>query len=272
MGAVSRSTTFTLTLRTPTGGAYRRLRRTLKTALRRDRLQAVDIRACPHGVRPPRRAGSDLAAGERKMSLGKRKGSDFMPVFKYDAKAGSFYKQDRVLTQDGWSNEQADVGDDLRAGRVIFDLDTIEVGWLYFPKGAAPETVLFPVGQDIGDAPDKNFKQGFRMIVKLDGDEPREFMSTANATWYAIDALHTAWGKIARADSVAKVKLTNMIESKTSNGTNFTPVFELAGLVARPSDLPRPQPTTANGGLRKPAKPTRTGGVHRGDMDEPIPF
>jgi hypothetical protein len=68
------------------------------------------------------------------------------------------------------------------------------------------------------------------------------------------------------------VKLTDMIESKTSNGTNFTPVFELAGLVARPSDLPRPQPTTAHGGPRKPAKPTRTGGVHRGDMDEPIPF
>jgi hypothetical protein len=50
------------------------------------------------------------------MALGKRKGSDFMPVFKYDAKAGSFYKQGRVLTQDGWGNEQTDVGNDLRAG------------------------------------------------------------------------------------------------------------------------------------------------------------
>jgi len=126
------------------------------------------------------------------MALGKRKGSDFMPVFKYDAKAGSFYKQDRVLTQDGWGNEQTDVGDDLRERRVIFDLDTIETGWIYFPKGAAPETVLFPAGQDIGDAPNKDFKQGFRIIVKLDGDEPREFMSTAAATWYALDTLHTA--------------------------------------------------------------------------------
>jgi hypothetical protein len=36
--------TFVVTLRTPREGAYRRLRRTLKTALRRDQLQAIDVR------------------------------------------------------------------------------------------------------------------------------------------------------------------------------------------------------------------------------------
>jgi hypothetical protein len=132
---MSRSATFLVTLRTHSDRAHRRLAQTLKTALRRDQLRAIDIRE--HGARPPHRAGSDLAAGATQMSLGKRKGSDFMPVFKYDAKAGSFYKQDRVLTQDGWGNEQTNVGDDLRAGRVIFDFDTTEVGWLNFPKGAA---------------------------------------------------------------------------------------------------------------------------------------
>ena len=161
------------------------------------------------------------------MSLGKRKGSDFMPVFKFDAKAGSFYKQDRVLTQDGWGNEQTDVGNDLRAGRVIFDFDTIEVGWIYFPKGAAPETELFPPGQDIGDAPGKDYKQGFRIIVKLDGDVPREFMCTAAATWYALDTLHTAFcnQRKKHPGKVAKVKLTDVIETKAGNSTNFTPVF-----------------------------------------------
>jgi hypothetical protein len=215
--------------------------------------------------------GSDLAAGATQMSLGKRKGSDFMPVFKYDANAGSFYKQDRVLTKDGWGNEQADVGDDLRAGRVIFDLDHIEVGWLYFPKGAAPETALFPAGQDIGDAPTKDHKQGFRVVVKLDNDEPREFMSTAAATWYALDTLHEAYCN-QRKDhpgQVAKVKLVDIIETKTGNSTTFTPVFELVGLVARPPDLPTLQPVTKNTG---PRKPTRTGDIKRGDMDDEIPF
>jgi hypothetical protein len=35
--------TFTVTLRTDGSGAYRRLRRLLKTALRRDRLKAIDV-------------------------------------------------------------------------------------------------------------------------------------------------------------------------------------------------------------------------------------
>jgi hypothetical protein len=246
----------------------RALRGTLKLALRRFGLRAVDIRECPSGVRPPRRVGSRLAAGATQMALGKRKGSTFMPTFKFDAKAGCFFKEDRVLTQDGWGKEQTDVGNDLRAGRVIFDLDSTEVGWINFPRGAAPETVLFPPGKDIGDPPSRDFKQGFRMIVKLDGDEPREFMSTAAATWYAIDALHTAYGKTTHAGQVPKVKLTDMIETRTGNGTNFTPVFELAGLVARPPDLPAPVP----GDPRKPVKPTRTGVGKAADMDEDVPF
>jgi hypothetical protein len=36
--------TFTVTLRTHSDGAHRRLARTLKTALRRDQLEAIDIR------------------------------------------------------------------------------------------------------------------------------------------------------------------------------------------------------------------------------------
>jgi hypothetical protein len=205
------------------------------------------------------------------MALGKRKGPDFMPVFKYDANAGSFYKQDRVLTKDGWGNEQTDVGNDLRAGRVIFDLDHIEVGWLYFPKGAAPETKLFPLGEDIGDAPTKDHKQGFRVTVKLDGDQPREFMSTAAATWYALDTLHEAFcnQRKKHPGKVAKVKLTDVIETKAGSTTTFTPVFQLAEFVARPPDLPVPAPSNDS---RKPAKPARAAELRRNDMDDEIPF
>jgi hypothetical protein len=109
--------------------------------------------------------------------------------------------------------------------------------------------------------------------VKLDGDAPREFMSTAAATWYALDTLHTAYDN-QRKDhpgEVARVKLTDVIETKAGNSTNFTPVFELAGWVARPPDLPKPTATKSD--PRKSAKPTRTGGsVKRSDMDDEIPF
>jgi hypothetical protein len=271
---------FALTLQTHGEGAYRRLRRTLKTALRRDGLRAIDVREQTAKVSRCSTAQtvrtmtthSRQAIGATQMSLGKRKGSDFMPVFKYDANAGSFYKQDRVLTQDGWGNEQTDVGNDLRAGHVIFDLDHIKVGWLNFPKGAAPETVLFPPGQDIGDAPaGKDFKQGFRIIVKLDGDVPREFMSTAAATWHALDTLHEAFcnQRKKHPGKVAKVKLTDVIETKAGGGsTTFTPVFQLAEFVARPPDLPASAPDNEP---RKPAKPAQTAEVKRSDMDDEIP-
>jgi hypothetical protein len=43
MGAVSKQMTFTVVLRTHSDRAHRRLARTLKTALRRDQLRAIDV-------------------------------------------------------------------------------------------------------------------------------------------------------------------------------------------------------------------------------------
>ena len=48
MAAVSRQMTCTVTLRTHSDRAHRRLARTLKTALRRDQLEAIDIREHTH--------------------------------------------------------------------------------------------------------------------------------------------------------------------------------------------------------------------------------
>ena len=55
--------TFTVTLQTHGADAYRRLRRTLKTALRRDQLEAIDIR---EHTGAPRRPPARVAA-ERKL-------------------------------------------------------------------------------------------------------------------------------------------------------------------------------------------------------------
>ena len=95
--------TFTVTLKTHDARAYRRLAMTLKTALRRDQLKAIFVSEHPRDV-PPHRAGlhHSSAVGARTMSLGKRKtGNEFMPTAKFDAKAGVFYSQTRVLGSDG---------------------------------------------------------------------------------------------------------------------------------------------------------------------------
>jgi hypothetical protein len=78
--------------------------------------------------------------GELEM-LGQRKTSaNFLPMYKYAARAGTLYTQDRVYRDREWQTEQHDATED----EVIFDLANVQVGWMKFPKGAAPEMVLKP--------------------------------------------------------------------------------------------------------------------------------
>jgi hypothetical protein len=254
--------------------AIRALRGFLKLARRRFRLRAVSIHEEP--TRPSSRRGRARSATPAvevmAMGLGKRKGQEFLPRLKYDARSGALYLETRINNGGVWESQQRSVTEGFRA---IFDLETVEIGWMHFPKGAAPNLVLVPVGQDAGDAPTPDHKQGFRLLVKMPselGGDVREFISTALATWNAIDALHTPYAKEAgkHPSQLPIVKLTETIEIRAANGTSFTPVFEIDGWVARPADLPTGQGGTTNGGTqRKPAQPTRRG---RDDFDSEIPF
>jgi hypothetical protein len=233
----------------PIAAALGQLRRDV-----RDRLP--DTRQHPSVVRPPRRAGSDLAAWTTPMSLGKRKSSDFMPIAKYDARSGVFFLQDRVLGPNGYETEQRDVTDGFRA---IFDLEQAERGWIKYPKGGPPDLVMVPAGEDPGEAPSKDHKEGIRLTLKMlsvDDGGVRELQSTSLAMWTAIESLHNAWTRQAadHPGEVPTAKLTDVIETKTANGSSFTPILEIDGWVARPIDMP-----LVPRGLRKSAKPARGG-------------
>jgi hypothetical protein len=246
-------TTFVLTLRAERGDGVRDLRQVLKTLLRRHGFRCVDARETSCDGRPPRRVRCLYpVAGARHMALGKRKGIEVMPTFKYDARNGAFFKQDRVRTSNGWETEQSTVDrDELE---MICDLEHIEVGWIAFEKGRAPELILVPVGQDYGKQPTKDHKEGFRLIVRLlPDDEPREFMSTAAAAWNAVDVLHSAYCN-QRKDHVGElpvVGLHDIIETSTTNGKSFTPVFEIVDWVPRPPDM-LPQPAGSNKSAKSP--------------------
>jgi hypothetical protein len=206
------------------------------------------------------------------MALGKRKsGGNFLPALKYDARVGTLYLQDRVFEGGRWESEQRDVTDKFRA---TFDLETAQRGWINFPKGAAPQTVLVPLGQDPGDPPTSEYKEGLRVLVKMDaslGGDVRELMSTAVALWNALDDLHDAYlaGSADHPDALPVVDLDTVVETRTMNGTSFTPVFKIVGWTPRPPDLPKtvvakPAPTAAT--ARPKARPVST------DMDDTIPF
>jgi hypothetical protein len=185
-------------------------------------------------------------------------GGDFTPWLKYDARAGRWFRKgDRDKNEPG----PVDVTNGFSA---VFDLSTIEVGWIDFPTGAAPILITQPISAGIPGRPTGGtFKQGFRMRAALPaalGGGVYEVAASAKAMIGAIDALHTAY---TAAPEAAQGKLpvvamtgTTMIETTTPKGTNrnYAPVLAITSWVARPASMP----TTGFTSSQQPA-PVATG-------------
>jgi hypothetical protein len=240
---------FVLTLRPERGvDAVRALRHLLKRARRSYGLRAISIAETRLGRRS--RARSDIpAVGVTKMALGKRRGGDFLPILKFDARAGVVYTQDRVFQNGEWSSEQHDVTEGLV---LIVDVKNIQQGWIRYPKGAPPEMALAPPGAtDIGEAPSKEHKEGIRVLVKIPGDAAgtRELASTALGLYHGLDALHDQYAaeKDEHPGKVPLCKLVACHEKKLANGPSWEPEFHIIDWADRPNDMPltvaaQPQP------------------------------
>jgi hypothetical protein len=169
------------------------------------------------------------------MSLGKRKSgggnSSLLPLLKFDARNGTFFLEARVQGAGGWEKQQTDITDCFEA---VFDLANVQRGWIKFPRGAPPETVLVPAGEDPGEAPSEDHKEGFRVLVLVDG-VAHEFMSTSLSAWKALDALHNAFERERdkHAGQLPVVKLHDVIERRYASGCSFEPSFVIHGWVPR---------------------------------------
>ena len=120
---------------------------------------------------------------------------DFIPILKYDAKAGQFFRVDRVQGVSGWESEPVNITDDFKA---IADFENLEVGPINFNTGGAPSFLM--VRRDdlvsgktpMPQAPDSNHKIGVRFMLKLargcGGDRPvRELAQNSRAFLGAIE-------------------------------------------------------------------------------------
>ena len=201
------------------------------------------------------------------MAIGKRKSGDFLPVAKYDARNGTMRLEDRILADGRWETKTRDITKKFRA---TFDMENLLRGWIKFPKGAAPETRLVPVGRDYDEPPGDDWREGARILMKMDASidgSVRELMSTALALWNGLDALHDAYladvGK--HPGALPVVDLDHAVETKTANGPSFTPVFKIVGWLPRPDDLPAEMAKSAKPKPRATAKPTADA-----DLDDPI--
>lgn len=202
------------------------------------------------------------------MSLGlnTESGGDgnYADIVKYDARAGRWFRVDRSQDASGsWNTENVEITDEFQA---IFDLANVQVGWALFASGVAPSFVMVPLGTHMPVRPSDQFKQTFRLNVKLGkscGGDVREFASQAKVVIGALDAVHTAYeadkaknpGKLPVVAFTGSTPVVTTGQGKSS--TNYAPKLEIvlwaptppefggsAGVVAG-DPLPKTPPATA---------------------------
>lgn len=166
-------------------------------------------------------------------------GGDIVPIVKFDAKAGRMFRVDRV---DG----QNTPNDITRNFKAVMDMENVEVGFINFNTGSAPDFVMVPLGDPMPQRPSDQHKQGVRIMLKLGkdcGGDVREISTCAKAAMRGLDEVHTAYqaGKQANPGKLPVVVLKDTIPITSGEGarksTNYQPIFEVVGWVARPVDL-----------------------------------
>ena len=198
-------------------------------------------------------------------------GGDFVPIAKFDARAGRIHRIDRVDTGGGFESRAVDITQSFKA---VFDFEHVEVGWIHFPVGSPPDFALVPMGSRLPDRPTPKHKNGLRMMIKLSrdcgGDRPiREFAGTSKAFLSGIESAYLAY-----ADEKDKNpgKLPVFVLEKTTpittgsgekSSTNYHPSFRLVGWASRGDLTFVPKATPPTQGPQQPlangAMPPSTG-------------
>jgi len=200
-------------------------------------------------------------------------GGDFLPILKYDARAGRFFRMDRVDTGNGFASEPVDITPIVK---FIADFENIEVGWINFPAGSAPDFRLVPMGTQFPDRPSAVHKNGLRFMLKLSkdcgGDKPiREIAGVSKAFLSGIEAVYTQY-LAQKGDNPGKLPVltvSKITPVKTGTGerssTNYHPQFTISGwaprgdLVFEPKGVMPSQASQMLAATTAPAVPPSTG-------------
>jgi hypothetical protein len=170
-------------------------------------------------------------------------GGDFLPILKYDARAGRLFRIDRVDNGTGFENDPVDITSEFKA---IFDFENIEVGWLDFVAGSAPSVELVKMGTALPPRPGDRHKNGVRLLVKLakncvgpTGKAVREVMGTAKVFLSGIEAVYKAYeaekGRNPGKLPVITLEKTTPIKSGSGErtSTNYQPTFKIVSWALR---------------------------------------
>lgn len=202
-------------------------------------------------------------------------GGEYLPIVKWDARAGRMFRVDRTQGANGWESQTVDITNERPT--FLIDFGAIEVGHMAF-TATGPSFALAPLGQPMPARPSPEHKQGCRVRLyspKFLGGL-REFASSAKAVLGTIDALHTAFEAApeAAAGKIPAVQLdgSTAITTKGPNGTvtSYAPVLKVVSWHDRPADLGE-RTVPAPAGQRHPQQHTDNGGVTQAAPSNHVP-
>lgn len=194
-------------------------------------------------------------------------GGDFLPIIKYDARAGKLFRVDRNM---GGGNDAVELP---QGTKFALDFGSLEVGYVDF-TAQGPVRHMVPFGATIPAQPsDKNdegkvrFRPGFYAKVagqSLDG--LREWCSNAAVLLNALDDLWNTFAALPESGQ-GKIPLISIIGStpvKSGKGaqssTNYAPIFKINGWIDRPDlfgarTVPAPRGTAQQAAPVAPVAP-----------------
>jgi hypothetical protein len=191
-------------------------------------------------------------------------GGEIIPRIQYDARAGRLHRIDRSQGAEGWVSDATEI--DFPA-QMVFDMDTIEVGWILIGNGAV-DFKMVPLGEPMPPKPTDQHKQGFRVRVysqKLLAGV-RIWNGTAKCVIAAVDALHNEYvdqqphnrGKVPVVEWRKPMAIKSGSGANTS--TNYQPVLTIVKWIDRPQDFPAA--SAANTQVKPASTPPATGSGH----------
>lgn len=145
-------------------------------------------------------------------------GSKFLPVVKFDAKAGDLLAVNREPAGDGtWEKTEVEIDTPVK---VVVDFASIEIGWLTFTPSYHADMV--PVGQKMPAKPSDQHKQAVRLKLYFKEYGWREFSPTSKTVLRAVDKLHDEYLEGAAAHPgkmpVVTIEGTEVVKIKTPEG------------------------------------------------------
>lgn len=172
--------------------------------------------------------------------IGTKKSVDFLPLVTYDGRSGRMSRRDR-------ENGETHLTDITRTFKAVFDIENIELGYIKFEAGSAPDFRLTRFADNIPVShPGEGYKKGARFVLKLGkdcGGDIRELAGNSNVFMKAVKKLHSEYldGVKEHSGKLPVVALKDSYADTVGEGakrsTNYVPVFEITGWVSRPDDL-----------------------------------